>query len=95
MPDGFDRVIHQPIRTKIMAHLITSESCDFTSLRNMLNISDGNLSTHVKELVAHNYISVEKAFIDNKPKTTYRVTSQGRIAFHTYVQSLRTFVMSF
>jgi DNA-binding HxlR family transcriptional regulator len=95
MPDRFDRVIHQPIRTKIMAHLITTESCDFTGLRNMLTISDGNLSTHIKELVAHNYISVEKAFVDNKPKTTYRVTADGRTAFYTYVQSLRTFVMSF
>lgn len=87
-----DKVIHQPVRTKIMAYLSSVKECDYTTLRNSLELSDGHMSTHMKELVASQYIEMEKTFVDNKPKTTYRITNAGRKAFTNYVSVLKDII---
>lgn len=87
-----DRIIHQPVRTRIMAHLINVEECDYTSLKNTLKLSDGHMSTHMKELLACNYIEMKKEFIDNKPKTTYKITKTGKKQFSEYVNTLKSLI---
>ncbi|HEX4924070.1 MAG TPA: transcriptional regulator [Bdellovibrionales bacterium] len=87
-----DKIIHQPVRTKIMAYLSSAKECDYTTLRNSLELSDGHMSTHMKELVGCEYVEMEKSFVDNKPKTTYRITNKGRKAFATYVTVLKEII---
>lgn len=87
-------ILHQPIRTKIMAYLVTARKADFTTLKKALALTDGHMSTHMKLLVEENYVEVEKAFVENKPKTTYRLTAAGKKAFSEYVASLKKILSS-
>lgn len=87
-----DRVIHQPIRTRIMAMLVNIGECDYTTIKNTLQLSDGHMSTHMKELVSSEYVEMEKAFVENKPKTTYRITKLGRAKFVEYVKALKNII---
>jgi DNA-binding MarR family transcriptional regulator len=87
-----DKVIHQPIRTRIMAFLVNVKECDYTSLKKTLNLTDGHMTTHMRELLSHEYVEMEKDFVDNKPRTRYRVTKEGKKKFSVYVNSLRALI---
>jgi predicted ArsR family transcriptional regulator len=92
MGKDLDQVIHQPARTKIVAHLVNFGACDYTSLKNTLGLSDGHMSTHMRQLVESGYVDVEKAFVDNKPKTTYKITKEGRKKFSEYIMALKKLI---
>jgi predicted ArsR family transcriptional regulator len=87
-----DEVIHQPVRTKIMAYLINTKECDYTTLKNALGLSDGHMSTHMKRLLMSEYVSVEKKFEKNKPKTTYIITAKGKNGFKKYIETLKIII---
>lgn len=87
-----DQTIHQPIRTKIMAYLINAGAADFTTLKKVLELTDGHMSTHMKLLVESGYVEMDKSFVDNKPKTTYRVSKEGKKKFSEYVSVLKKMV---
>ncbi len=91
MSDNFelDKVIHQPVRTKIMAYLINMGATDYTTIKQALSLSDGHMSTHMKELTSKKYIAMKKAFVDNKPKTTYNITILGKERFAQYLTQLK------
>jgi predicted ArsR family transcriptional regulator len=84
-----DKVLHQPVRTKIMALLVSMKECDYTSLKKTLGLSDGHMSTHMRELIEAGCVEVEKSFVDNKPKTTYRLTKEGSKRFAQYIKTLK------
>jgi predicted transcriptional regulator len=90
--EQLDRIIHQPIRTKIMAFLANVKECDYTPLKNNLGLTDGHMSTHMKELVSSGYVEVEKSFVDNKPRTTYRITKEGKKRFLNYISALKNLI---
>lgn len=83
-------LIHSRIRLAIMSVLITVDEIDFTSLKKMVNATDGNLSVHLKKLDVAGYISVRKEFVDRKPVTTYSISKTGSKAFETYVRQLES-----
>ena len=86
-----DKVIHQPVRLRIMASLVTLESkeqVDFTYLRDLLQVTDGNLGAHLRKLEEAGYIKVEKTFMARKPRTFVSATAKGRSAFHGHVAIL-------
>ena len=90
MPE-LDKIIHQPVRLRIMASLVTldsQEQVDFTYLRDLLEVTDGNLGAHLRRLEEAGYINVEKAFVARKPRTFVSVTAKGRSAFDDHVQAL-------
>lgn len=89
-----DKIIHQPVRTRIMAQLVSHGSCDYVTLKADLELSDGHMSTHMKELVESKYVNVEKAFVNNKPKTTYSLTALGKKRFAEYVQILKSLIQA-
>ena len=89
MSSELDQIIHQPIRTKIIAFLLNVGSCDYTTLKKTLDLSDGHMSTHMKLLVENEYVEMEKSFVDNKPKTTYKISKLGKKRFSEYVSSLK------
>lgn len=88
--DSIDKVIHQPVRTKIMAYLANVKVCDYTTLKNTLGLTDGHMTTHMRELLEHKYVEMEKSFVDNKPKTTYHITKLGLKNFKEYVSYLKS-----
>jgi len=90
MPE-LDPVIHQPTRLRIMAALAALDAedrADFTFLRDLLGLTDGNLSVHLQRLEEAGYVRVEKTFIGRRPKTWVWATPEGRAAFAAYVDAL-------
>ncbi len=88
----FDEIIHQPVRLRIMAALNAlpeAAQLDFSALRDMLEVTDGNLATHLRKLEDEGYIMVEKTFVGRHPRTYIALTPKGRWAFAEHVQALR------
>lgn len=83
-----DRVIHEKGRLAIMAMLAATPELSFTELRDMLDMTDGNLTTHIRTLQEAGYVAVVKSYHNNRPLTTYTLTPAGRKAFAEYVSLL-------
>lgn len=83
-----DDIIHARIRLAIIAVLISVEEAEFNFLKEKVNTTDGNLSTHLRKLEDAKYISVKKEFLDRKPKSYYSLTKVGKQAFEIYVDRL-------
>jgi DNA-binding MarR family transcriptional regulator len=82
--DEIDRVIHEPARLLIMAHLYVVDSADFLFLMRQTGLTFGNLSSHMAKLEGAGYIEVVKDYVDRKPHTMLRMTTRGRAAFEEY-----------
>jgi DNA-binding MarR family transcriptional regulator len=80
------------IRLGVMSVLMVNDWVDFTTLKDVLNLTDGNLASHIKALEKENYIEVKKQFIRNKPNTSYRVTLNGRKAFEDHLKALEDLI---
>ena len=85
-------VIHERARLGIMSVLAAQPALSFTELKAFLGMTDGNLSVHLRILEKAGYVSMEKKFVDRKPRTTVRITRKGRIAFEHYVEVLEEIV---
>jgi DNA-binding MarR family transcriptional regulator len=86
-----NETIHQPVRLRIMAALVTLETgveVDFTYLRDLLEVTDGNLGAHLRKLEDVGYITVNKTFVDRKPRTYVAVTPEGRKVFQEHITAL-------
>jgi len=95
MMSDLDPVIHQPVRLRICASLASlnpDDSIEFTFLRDLLELTDGNLGAHLRKLEEAGYLSVEKTFVDRKPKSFITLTPKGRRAFKEHVKALRTII---
>lgn len=71
---------------------MVNESADFSTLKELLGVTDGNLASHTKALEAENYITVEKQFIGKKPNTSYKATQEGRTAFKNHIEALEKLI---
>lgn len=80
------------IRLGIMSILMVNEYADFTTLKELLGVTDGNLASHAKALEAEEYIKIEKQFIGKKPNTRYIATKQGRKAFKDHINALEKLI---
>jgi DNA-binding MarR family transcriptional regulator len=87
-----DRVIHEKGRLAIMSMLAASPELSFTDLRNTLNMTDGNLTTHIRTLQEAGYVSVTKSFQNNRPHTTCSLTANGKTAFAAYINLLEKII---
>jgi DNA-binding MarR family transcriptional regulator len=87
-----DRVIHEKGRLAIMSLLAATPRLSFTEMRDTLNMTDGNITAHVRTLHEAGYIAVTKAFQGSRPLTTYALTPAGRKAFTTYINLLEQIV---
>jgi len=77
-----------------MSALAVNDSLDFTSLREYLDVTDGNLATHLKKLEKEKFIRVDKSFINNKPNTSYSMTPEGKKAFEEHLNVLEQIINS-
>ena len=87
-----DRVIHEKGRLAIMSMLAASAELSFTELRDALNMTDGNLTTHIRTLQEAGYVSVTKSFRNNRPLTTCSLTASGKKAFTHYINLLENII---
>lgn len=83
-----DELVHSRIRLAVLSILAAVDDAEFTYLRDEVNTTDGNLSTHLRKLEEGEYVEVEKSFRDRKPVTRYRMAAKGREAFREYVERL-------
>ncbi len=83
-----DRVIHEKGRLAIMSALAASPELSFTELRDLLEMTDGNLTTHIRTLQEAGYVAVSKSYQNNRPLTTCSLTAAGRKAFSGYINLL-------
>ena len=88
----FDGLILSKTRLGIISALIGGDKLDFTYLRNVLNLSDGNLSVQIRKLEEAGYIKVEKIFVERKPKTFCKITSKGQKAVKNLISKLENLV---
>lgn len=75
-----------------MSALMVNDQVDFSALKEILGLTDGNLASHLKALEGTGYIKVEKSFIDRKPNTRYSATREGRKAFGQHLDALEQLI---
>ena len=86
---SIDRLIHEPSRLTIMAHLYVVENADFLFLVKQTGMTWGNLSVHISKLEAAGYLKVKKEFLGKKPHTVVSLSKQGRKAFEAYRKGMK------
>ncbi|MEX0844697.1 MAG: transcriptional regulator [Balneolaceae bacterium] len=92
--DDLHKAFESRIRLGIMSALAVNDSLDFTSLREFLDVTDGNLATHLKKLEKEGFIDEEKSFINKKPNTKYFMTKEGKKAFDDHLAVLEQIIKS-
>ena len=90
--ENLDKAMEHSCRLQIMSVLAVNDSYDFTSLRELLQVTDGNLATHIKALEREKYISVNKSFVERKPSTKYKITERGKGAFKKHLDAMEELI---
>jgi DNA-binding MarR family transcriptional regulator len=90
--ENLNKAFESRIRLAVMSALMVNDSIDFNSLKEMLDITDGNLASHISVLDRNNYIKVKKKFIGKKPSTTYSATEKGRKEFSEHLDALEKLI---
>ena len=89
---NINKAFDHRIRLGIMSILMVNEDADFSTLKELLGVTDGNLASHAKALENENYITVEKQFIGRKPNTKYIATKEGKKAFQEHIEALEKLI---
>ena len=89
---GLSKLFSHRMRLGIMAILVVNDWVDFVTLRDSLKLTDGSLAGHMKALLKEDQVEVEKKFVNDKPRTSYRVTADGRAAFERHLAELEDFL---
>lgn len=89
---ALDGLIHERARLAIVTALASGESRTHTELRDLLQLTDGNLSVHARKLEDAGYLVCTKEFAGRTPRTSYRLTAEGRQAFDRYLAHLEQLV---
>ena len=89
---NLNKAFESRIRLGIMSVLMVNDGVDFNTMKELLELTDGNLASHVKALEGLNYIQSSKQFIGRKPKTQYSITDEGRTAFQDHLNALEQLI---
>lgn len=87
-PASFDPILLSQVRLGVVSVLMTRGSATFPELRDLLELTQGNLSVHLRKLEEAGYVGIAKDFVDRKPRTTATLTRRGRSAFLAHVETL-------
>jgi DNA-binding MarR family transcriptional regulator len=90
--NGLNKIFDSRIRLGVMSILMVNEEINFNDLKQMLEVTDGNLATHLVNLEENHYIKVYKGFIGKKTNTTYAITKQGEKAFADHIAVLESMI---
>ncbi len=88
----FNKAFESRIRLGIMSALMVNNALDFNALKELLDVTDGNLASHTRALENLQYIAVEKTFVGRKPNTKFAITQSGRLAFEQHLAALEKFL---
>jgi DNA-binding MarR family transcriptional regulator len=88
----FDKLVHQPTRLRIFAYLYQHGETSFPDLTAELDVTQGNLASHIDKMEEADCVEVQKEFVDRKPQTTYRLTDFGREKFEEHIGTLEALI---
>lgn len=91
---SLNKAFESRVRLGIMAILLVNDTVDFGTLKEQLQLTDGNMASHLSALEKANYIAITKQFIGKKPNTTYSVTIDGRTAFSKHLDALEQLIQN-
>jgi DNA-binding MarR family transcriptional regulator len=91
---NINKLFESKVRLGIMSMLMVNDTVEFNSLKTHLDVTDGNLASHIASLEKAKYIKVNKSFIGKKPNTTYTVSATGRRAFNEHLDALERLINS-
>lgn len=89
-PKHLNDLIHAKVRLGIMSMLMTYGECDFTFFKKTLEITDGNLGSHLQRLEDAKYIEIKKTFVKKRPKSIVTITDKGVHAYKEYIKTLES-----
>ncbi len=88
--NDLNKAFDNRIRLGIMSALVINKEINFNTLKELLQITDGNLASHLKSLEEAGYVEVQKGFIGRKTNTTYLLTAAGEQAFNEHLNALES-----
>jgi DNA-binding HxlR family transcriptional regulator len=92
--NGLHKAFESRIRLGIMSALAVNDTFDFNSLKEYLEVTDGNLASHLKALEKEEFLEVKKSFVGRKPNTKYSMTRLGKKAFEEHINALENLIRS-
>ena len=92
MKGNYDKAFENVVRLRIMSILMVNAQFDFNSFKELLEVTDGNLASHLRNLENQGYIQVEKSFVGRKPQTNYSASQSGKIAFQSHLEFLENLI---
>ena len=90
--NGLDTAVNGPIRLGVLTALVMDGPLDFTTLKKRLEISDGAVAPHLRKLESIGYLHCRKSFVGRRPKSTYRITANGRRALAHYLAAMQAVI---
>ncbi|HTJ10770.1 MAG TPA: transcriptional regulator [Dinghuibacter sp.] len=91
---NLNKIFDSRIRLGIMSALMVNETVHFNELKELIEVTDGNLASHLKTLEESAYVKVQKGFVGRKTQTTYTVTKAGEKAFRQHLEALEQMIKS-
>ena len=85
---NLNKAFENKVRLGIMSALVVNTYMDFTTLKTLLDVTDGNLASHLKSLEKRGYVKYKKEFLNRKPNTKYIATQEGKIAFTKHIRAI-------
>ena len=92
--ENLNKLFDSRIRLGIMSALAVNDEISFNDLKELMQVTDGNLASHLKALEESGYVKVQKGFIGRKTNTTYSVTKAGEKAFRSHLEALEKMIRS-
>lgn len=92
--EQLNKTFDSRVRLGIMSALIINESINFNELKELIEVTDGNLASHLKTLEDKSYIKVQKGFLGRKTNTTYSITKSGSKSFKSHLDALEEMIRS-
>lgn len=92
--EQLNKIFDSRVRLGIMSALIVNESINFNDLKELIEVTDGNLASHLKTLEENEYIKVDKGFLGRKTNTTYSITKSGSKSFKLHLEALEKMIRS-
>jgi len=90
--EKLNKVFESRIRLGVMSVLVVNEEMNFKDLKQLLEVTDGNLATHLAVLEENGFIKVHKGFIGRKTNTTYQITKNGERSFRNHLEALESMI---
>ena len=90
--ENLNKAFDSRIRLGIMSALMVNDEVNFNDLKELIQVTDGNLATHLQTLEENNYLKVHKGFVGRKTNTTYSITKAGEKAFKDHIQGLENMI---